>query len=132
MTQNETNLKTEEKKKILQPKNDVVFQALFTRGKESITKALIEDILNIKINKIELDKSKDLLNENIKEKNGRLDLRAIINDNVECDIEIQLTSHESHKVANTRRRIFRENLDSIFTNRYNRTIESSKRIWEEQ
>ena len=94
MTQNETNLETEEKKKILQPKNDVVFQALFTRGKESITKALIEDILNIKINKIELDKSKDLLNENIKEKNGRLDLRAIINDNVECDIEIQLTSHE--------------------------------------
>ena len=89
-----TESKTNWKKKILQPKNDVVFQALLTRGKESITKALIEDILNIKIHSLELDKSKDLLNENTKEKNGRLDLRAIINDNIECDIEIQLTSHE--------------------------------------
>ena len=50
---------TKEKKQILQPKNDVVFQALFTRGKESITKALIEDILNIKVHSLELDKSKD-------------------------------------------------------------------------
>ena len=84
----------EKKKQTLQPKNDVVFQALFTRGKEKITKALIEDILKIKIDKLELDKSKDLLNENRKEKNGRLDLRAIINENIECNIEIQLTSHE--------------------------------------
>lgn len=79
---------------ILPPKNDVVFQALFTRGKESITKALLEDILKIKIHKLELDKSKDLLNDNKNDKNGRLDLRAVINDNVECDIEIQLSSHE--------------------------------------
>ncbi len=85
---------TKEKKQILQPKNDVVFQALFTRGKESITKALIEDILNIKVHSLELDKSKDLLNENTEDKNGRLDLRAVINDNIECDIEIQLSSHE--------------------------------------
>ena len=94
MTETKTNQNTNEKKRILQPKNDVVFQALFTRGKESITKALIEDILNIKIHSLELDKSKDLLNENTKEKNGRLDLRAIINDNIECDIEVQLSSHE--------------------------------------
>ena len=94
MVDTKANYQTNEKKQILQPKNDVVFQALFTRGKESITKALIEDILNIKIHSLELDKSKDLLNENIKEKNGRLDLRAVINENIECDIEIQLTSHE--------------------------------------
>ena len=84
----------EEKKKILQPKNDVVFQALFTRGKESITKALLEDILKIKIHKLDLDKSKDLYNDNKKDKNGRLDLRAVINDNIECDIEIQLSTHD--------------------------------------
>ena len=53
----------EEKKKILQPKNDVVFQALFTRGREGITKAMLEDILKIKIEKLDLDKSKDLLND---------------------------------------------------------------------
>ena len=94
MTEIKTNQETKEKRQILQPKNDVVFQALFTRGKESITKALIEDILNIKIHSLELDKNKDLLNDNAEDKNGRLDLRAVINDNIECDIEIQLSSHE--------------------------------------
>lgn len=84
----------EGKMKILQPKNDVVFQALFTRGKERITKALLEDILKIKIHKLDLDKSKDLLNDNKKDKNGRLDLRAVLNDNIECDIEIQLSTHD--------------------------------------
>ena len=79
---------------ILKPKNDVVFQTLFTRGKEKITKDLLEKILKIKIHKLELDKSKDLLNENKNDKNGRLDLRAVINDNIECDIEVQLTTHE--------------------------------------
>lgn len=84
----------DENRDILQPKNDVVFQALFTRGKESITKAMLEDILKIKIDKLELDNSKDLLNDNKEEKNGRLDLRAIIDGNVECDIEMQLEPHE--------------------------------------
>ena len=63
--------KTYKKKSLLKPKNDIVFQTLFTRGSESITKAMLEDILNIKINKINLDKSKDLLNDNIRNKNGR-------------------------------------------------------------
>ena len=79
---------------ILKPKNDVVFQTLFSRGKEKITKDLLEKILKIKIHKLELDKSKDLLNENKNDKNGRLDLRAVINDNIECDIEVQLTTHD--------------------------------------
>ena len=91
MAKNET-LKLQEKG-ILQPKNDVVFKALFTKGRESITKALIEDILKIKINKLDLDKSKDLINDNKEDKNGRLDLRAIINDSIECDIELQLKVH---------------------------------------
>ena len=83
-----------ERGEILPPKNDVVFSALFTRGKESITKALLEDILKIKIHSLDLDKSKELLNDNQKDKNGRLDLRAIINENIECDIEVQLSTHE--------------------------------------
>ena len=83
-----------EEKAILQPKNDVVFQALFGRGKENITKAMLEDILKIKIHKLDLDKGKDLVNDNKNDKNGRVDLRAIINDNIECDIEIQLSTNE--------------------------------------
>ncbi len=94
ITKEENQEENEGKLKILQPKNDVVFQALFTRGKERITKALLEDILKIKIHKLDLDKSKDLLNDNKKDKNGRLDLRAVLNDNIECDIEIQLSTHE--------------------------------------
>lgn len=79
---------------LLLPKNDIVFQTLFTRGKESITKSLIENILKIKINKLDLDKNKDLLNGNTKDKNGRLDLRAVIDDNIECNIEVQLATHK--------------------------------------
>ena len=84
-----------EKKSILQPKNDVVFKALFSRGKPRITQAMLEAILKMKIDKLELDKSMDLLNENADDKNGRLDLRAIINGNTECDIEVQLVSNDN-------------------------------------
>ena len=87
-------VKGKKRKELLLPKNDIVFRALFTRGKESITKSLIENILKIKINKIDLDRSKDLLNDNTKDKNGRLDLRAIIDDNIECNIEVQLATHK--------------------------------------
>lgn len=45
-----------EAKSILQPKNDVVFKALFSRGKPKITKAMLEAILKIKIDKLELIK----------------------------------------------------------------------------
>jgi len=84
-----------EKKSILQPKNDVVFKALFSREKPRITQAMLEAILKIKIDKLELDKSTDLLNDNKDDKNGRLDLRAIINGNTECDIEVQLATHNN-------------------------------------
>jgi len=36
-------------KSILQPKNDVVFKALFSRGKPRITQAMLEDILKMKV-----------------------------------------------------------------------------------
>ena len=84
-----------EKKSILQPKNDVVFKALFSRGKTRITQAMLEAILKMKIDRLELDKSTDLLNDNKDDKNGRLDLRAVINGNTECDIEVQLASNDN-------------------------------------
>ena len=46
-----------EKKSILQPKNDVVYKALFSRGKPRITQAMLEAILKMKIDKLELDNS---------------------------------------------------------------------------
>ena len=89
----EENLENK-KQELLEPKNDVVFQALFSQGREKITKAMLEDILKIKIQKIDLDKRKDLLNDSKQNKNGRVDIRAVINDNIECDIEMQLYTHE--------------------------------------
>ena len=38
-----------EKKSILQPKNDVVFKVLFSRGKPRITQAMLEAILKMKV-----------------------------------------------------------------------------------
>ena len=61
-------LQKSEKKGTLQVKNDVVFQALFGRGREKITKAMLENILKIKIHKLDLDKGKDLFNENKEDK----------------------------------------------------------------
>ena len=55
---------------------------------------MIEDIIKIDIHKIDLDKSKDLLNDNARNKNGRLDIRAILNGNIDCDVEMQLVPHE--------------------------------------
>ena len=92
--ENQTKDELLKNQEILQPKNDVVFKALFTRGKESITKAFLEDILKIKIDKLDMDKSKDLYNDNPRDKNGMLDLRAVINENMECNIEIQLVPHK--------------------------------------
>ena len=91
---NEKSVQGELRKSTLLPKNDVVFQTLFTRGTDNITKALLEDILKIKINKIDLDKSKELVNDNMRSKNGRLDVRAELNGNIDCDIEMQLVPHE--------------------------------------
>ena len=93
-SKNQTKDAILENQELLPPKNDIVFKALFTRGKESITKAFLEDILKIKIEKLDVDKSKDLYNDNARDKNGMLDLRAVINENVECNIEMQLVPHE--------------------------------------
>ena len=81
-------------RKAMKPTNDIVFQNLFSRGNENITKAMLEKILKMKIEKIDLDKSKDLSNNYFDEKNGRLDIRATLNGNIDCDIEMQVIAHK--------------------------------------
>ena len=61
-------------KKILSPKLDVVFQALFGEaGSESITKSFLETILEEKIEEIDLSKNpilrRELKNNNSRNKN---------------------------------------------------------------
>lgn len=82
---------------LLIPKTDVVFKCLFRKGNEGITKSFIEEIIQKKINKIDLDKDRVLVKEFEKEKIGILDLRATLDNNTICNIEIQLVDQKNMK-----------------------------------
>lgn len=74
--------------KLLNPKTDIVFQWLFSNP--NITKGLISSLIDEKITDIEIDLNKQILGENITDKTGILDLRAKINNTIECEIEMQM------------------------------------------
>ena len=80
---------------LLKLTNDYVFKRIFGySGDEDITKVLLRDILQTEINKIELDNNtiteKDLLDDKV----GILDIKASINKNIECDIEMQVINQK--------------------------------------
>ena len=83
------------KEELLIPKYDIVFQTLFSRLNERITKAFISDILEMKIEKINLNVDKNLVRRYAEEKLGVLDLRAELNNGIQCNIEIQLAQYEN-------------------------------------
>ena len=84
----ETNNK---EKKLLSPKLDVVFQALFgEEGNEEITKGFLEAILKEKIEKIDLSKNVILRREFKEDKLGILDILAEVDGNKQVNIELQL------------------------------------------
>lgn len=86
---------TSKKTKILSPKLDVVFQSLFGEvGSEEITTRFLEAILKRKINSIDLSKNPILRREYINDKLGILDIVAKINNNENCNIEMQVVSQE--------------------------------------
>ena len=80
--------------KLLKPKIDVVFHALFKQGNERITKAIIEAATKEKIEKINLDKERYIIGEYIEEKLGIVDLKATLDNGTICDIEIQLADNK--------------------------------------
>ena len=82
-------------KKILSPKIDVVFRMLFGEQKhERITKDVIEE----KVEKIELEKTPYLWGNQADDKLGIIDVRATINDKNPIDIEMQiLNNHDIEK-----------------------------------
>ena len=83
-------------KKILSPKLDVVFQALFGEvGSERITKNFLETILNKKIEKIDLSKNPILRREFKDDKLGVLDILAELDGKEKCNIEMQLVNSKS-------------------------------------
>ncbi len=76
--------------KKLDLKDDLVFQKIFGSPENSeITSHFLSLILKRDINNINLDANKNLLGEYIDGKNSALDVRAIINDGEDVDLEMQ-------------------------------------------
>lgn len=89
-------LEETEKNQLLSPKLDVIFQALFGEvGSENITKRFLEAILNKKIKSIDLSQNPIIRREHIDDKLGVLDVIAKIDNNENCNIEMQMTSQKN-------------------------------------
>ena len=73
------------------PTNDYVFKRIFGRvGNEEITKGLISAIIKREVKKVELDESPILEKDLRDDKVGVLDVKARLDDNQLCNIEMQL------------------------------------------
>ncbi len=84
------------KNKMLSPKIDVVFHMLFGEQKhERITKKLIEDVIEEKVETIELEQTPYLWGEQVEEKVGIIDVRATINNKNPIDIEMQIADNKN-------------------------------------
>lgn len=78
--------------KLLNPKNDYVFKRIFGYiGNEDITKGLLNAIIDdVQIESLTLD-CKEILEQDLKnDKFGVLDIKAIIDGKIQCDIEMQI------------------------------------------
>ena len=83
------------KQNLLELKNDLVFQELFGKQKNSkITGHLISSILGREVKDIDLDLNKRMLGNRINSKTGRLDIRAKFNDGEDCNIELQVLPYK--------------------------------------
>ena len=81
--------------KLLELKNDLVFQELFGKQKNSnITSHLLSLILNREIYNVDLDVNKRMLGNSPDAKTGRLDVRVKFNDGEDCNIELQVTPYK--------------------------------------
>ena len=81
--------------KLLELKNDLVFQELFGKQKNrKITGHLLSLILKREVNNINLDLNKRMLGNKEDSKTGRLDIRASFNEGEDCDIELQVVPYK--------------------------------------
>lgn len=80
----------EKSKKLLKPKIDVVFHALFREENKRLTEGLITDIIGqeVKIKTTDLNRHLDV--KVAEQKLGIMDLRSELEDGTKCNIEIQL------------------------------------------
>ena len=82
--------------KLLDPKIDYVFKRIFGYiGNEEITKELISSIIQKEISDIELDNNPILEKDLLDDKVGILDIRAKIEHNINCNIEMQIVDRKN-------------------------------------
>lgn len=81
---------------LLNPKIDYVFKRLFGQvGNEEITKKLLTSITNENYNNINLDGNTITEKELLDDKVGILDIKATLDDNTTCDIEMQVVDKKN-------------------------------------
>lgn len=80
------------------PQNDFIFKRLFGyEGNEEITKNFVENIIGENITKLEF-KNPYLLRESKNDKEEILDIKVLLDNHVQCDIEIQVSNeHDVEK-----------------------------------
>ncbi len=94
------------------PKNDFIFKRLFGyEGNEDITKHLVSNIIGEKIKTLEF-KNPYLLRETKDDKEEILDIKASLNNNIQCDIEIQVgNKHDVEKrILNSWAKMYRQSI----------------------
>ncbi len=96
----------------LYPQNDFIFKRLFgAEGNEDITKNLISNIIGEKIKTLQI-KNPYLFRESKNDKEEILDIKAILDDNIQCDIEIQVgNNHDIEKrILNSWAKMYRQSI----------------------
>ena len=84
-----------EKHTAVVPTNDYVFKKIFGQvGNEEITKDLVSSIIGKKIQSINLDGNTILEKELLNGKIGILDIKATLDSNIICDIEMQVENRK--------------------------------------
>ena len=91
----EQNQNLQEQGKLLLPKLDVVFHALFREENKDLLGALTSDILREEVKIKTTDKNRYVDIEEAEDKLGVMDLRAELENGAHCIIEIQLKHCES-------------------------------------
>ena len=82
--------------KLLEQKIDYVFKRIFGYiGNEEITKGLISSIIGKEIGNIKLDNNTILEKDLLDDKVGILDIRAKIEDKINCNIEMQIVDRKN-------------------------------------
>ena len=77
------------------PQSDIIFKNLFSaKRNEDLLVDFLESMLQIKIEKIEAQKEVEPEIHNIEEKQGRLDIKATVNDELIVDVEMQNTNYK--------------------------------------